>query len=234
MTNSPIVTFVVDKELDIANYFAGFNGYKHNKEIGFEQTQNDLYEKILKSTSQEEARAEVAKSIEKYYEKGDKLISIAEDINKEWSKMESEFIKKLEEVHGFPFKYDSIKGVLSSASKFGYNTGNDWFATSMFRNKFGAIDTATHELMHFMFHKYYDQVCKEKGLSENQMWDVKESFTVLLNLEFDNFRFQQDGGYTPHAKIREAIKESWLKDHDFAKALDRAIEVVKQGYTVGA
>lgn len=227
MTKPQIVTFVVDKELDITNYFAGFSRYKRNKEIGFEQTVNELYEKALLSTSQEEARAEVAKSIEKNYEKRDKLISIAEDINKEWSKMEGEFIKKLEEVHGFPFTYGPIKGVLSSASRFGYNTINGWFATSMFRNKFSAIDTATHELMHFMFHKYYDQVCKEKGLSENQMWDVKESFTVLLNLEFDNFRFQQDGGYAPHAKIREVIKESWLKDHDFNKALDRAIEAVK-------
>ena len=83
--------------------------------------------------------------------------------------------------------------------------------------------------MHFMFHKYYDKVCEEKGLSPNQMWDVKEAFSVLLNIEFNQFRFQSDGGknHPIHFKLREMIKKSWEKNHDFDKVLDDAINFIK-------
>ena len=223
-----IVTFVIDKELDITNHFIGINSYKQKRDRNFQQNKNETIEKLLLLNSRDEQRAEIIKSIEKYYVKTNKLEAIAQDINTEWSKIEKDFISQLEKVHKFSFPFASIKGVLSSTGRFGYNVENNWFATSMFRNKFEAIDTATHELMHFMFHKYYDKVCMEKGLSKDQMWDVKESFTVLLNLEFDNFRFQTDNGYTPHTKIREVIATSWQKDHDFDKALDAAITFVKK------
>jgi hypothetical protein len=96
------------------------------------------------------------------------------------------------------------------------------------KDKFSATDTATHELMHFMFHKYYDHICKDRGLDQNQMWDVKESFTVLLNLEFNRFRFQQDWGYYPHQELREVIRDSWLKNADFNKTLESAIDFVRK------
>ena len=89
------------------------------------------------------------------------------------------------------------------------------------------MDTAMHELMHFMFQKYYYKTCEEKGLSKEQMWDVKESFTVLLNLEFSDLRFQTDDGYFTHKKLREIIKNSWEKDRDFDKALESGIEFIK-------
>ncbi len=227
-TKNQIVTFVVDKDIDIANHFIGLNAYKRNKDRGFQQNTNSTAENLLKLNSDEERKLEIEKSIEPYYKKEEKLVSLVQDINDAWIKIEKDFIHKLENVHKFPFPYASVRGVLSSASRWGYNLENGWFATSMFRNKFSAIDTATHELMHFMFHKYYDAVCKEKGLTTSQMWDVKESFTVLLNLEFDEFRFQQDDGYAPHQKLREVIKTSWQKDHDFNVALEKAIEFAKQ------
>ena len=222
-----IVKFVVDKELDIANHFIALNSYKRNREKGFQQYKNDFLEKLSVLTSEDEIRNEIEKYIEIYYKQENKLISLVEDINEEWAKIEKDFIQKLEEVHKFPFPHTEMRGVLSSASRFGYNTHEGWFATDMMKNKFCAIDVATHELMHFMFHRYYDKICEEKELSKNEMWDVKESFTVLLNIEFSDFRLQQDFGYPPHAKLREIIKESWEKDRDFDKVLDRAIEYVK-------
>lgn len=227
MTQSQIVTFVVDKELDKANHLKALNSYKRNKKRGFQQQTNDNLEKLSKIESVEEIQASINRTIEKYYAKEEKLLSLVNDINAEWAKIENEFFIKLEEIHKFPFPFTSVKGVLSSASRFGYDKQGNWFAMDMFRNKFIAIDIAMHELMHFMFHKYYDQVCEERGLTKDQMWDVKEAFTVLLNLEFDNLRFQQDNGYAPHAKLREVIKASWEKNRDFNKALDEAIAFVK-------
>lgn len=227
--SSQIVIFIVDKDLDIKNHFIALNAYKRNKDRGILQNKEESSENLLKLTSDEEIRTQIEKSIEQYYKQKDKLLSLADDINKEWIKIEKDVIKKLEIVHKFPFPFTSIKGVLSSANRFGYDSNNGWFATNMRQNKYICIDVATHELMHFMFHKYYDQTCKEKGLSQNQMWDIKESFSVLLNIEFNQFRFQSDNGknFPLHLKLREIIKNSWEKNHDFDKTLEEAIEYIK-------
>jgi hypothetical protein len=227
MESSQIVTFVIDKNLDIASHFIALNSYKRNKEREFQQNKDNNLENLSKLVSQEEVQVEIEKSIDQYYKKEEKLLSLARDVNEEWAKIEEGFVRRLEAIHKFPFPLASVKGVLSSASRWGYKVDEGWFATSMFRNKFLCIDTATHELMHFMFHKYYDQVCEDRGLSKNQMWDIKESFTVLLDIEFNDFRFQSEYGYQPHMKLREVIKKSWEKNRDFGKTLEEAIDCVK-------
>lgn len=221
----PIVKFAVDKKLDIVNHFIGLNSYKRNAEIGFQQSKNEKFERLLKLTPTQQ-NEEIESGIGRYYKNETKLNSLADDINAEWIKIEEDFIKRLENVHKNPFPDKNIKGVLSSAGRFGYNQDEGWFATDMFKNKFISIDVATHELMHFMFHKYYWQICKEKGLPHNAIWDIKEAFTVLLNLEFDDLRFQPDYGYPPHKNLRAVIEKSWLENHDFNKALESAIKLL--------
>ena len=229
MKSLQIVTFVVDKDLDIKNHFIALKAYERNKDRGFTQNKEEISENLLKLTSNEEVRIQIEKFIEQYYKKEEKLFSLVNDINEEWIKIERDVISKLETIHKFPFSFTSIKGVLSSANRFGYNSDEGWFATNMRTNKYICIDVATHELMHFMFHKYYDQVCVEKGLNKNQMWDVKEAFSVLLNVEFDQFRFQSDSGknHPLHLALREIIKSSWEKKHNFDEALQEAIEYIK-------
>jgi len=224
----PKIIFVIDKKLDVVNHLIGLNAYKRNKERNFQQNKNETYEKYLLLNDEIKIKAEIEKSIQPIYEKKYQLDSLAEDINNAWVKIEGAFIKKLEEVHKKPFVFEQIKGVLSSSFRFGYKIDQNWFATDMLRNKFAAIDTATHELMHFMFHKYYDQTCKDKGLDKNKMWDIKEAFTVLLNLEFSEFRFQPDFGYAPHKELREVIKKSWLEHEDFAIALEDGISFLSK------
>ena len=134
---------------------------------------------------------------------------LAGDMNVAWAKIEKDFIKRIEKVHERSFAFGRIRGVLSSDSRFGYSLKDRWFAVSMFRNTFaGGTDNAMHELMHFMFLAYYLKVCQEQGLSERQSWDIKESFTTLLNIEFDDLRFNWDGGYPEHVPLRKVIKES--------------------------
>jgi hypothetical protein len=229
MKQSQIITFVIDKDLDIKNHLIALKAYKRNKDRGFTQNREESSENLLKLASDEDIKTEIEKSIEPYYKRKEKLLSLTDDINKEWIKIEKDVIHKLEVIHKFSFPHTSIKGVLSSANRFGYNQNESWFATNMRANKYICIDVATHELMHFMFHKYYDQVCVKKGLDKNQMWDVKEAFSVLLNVEFDQFRFQSDTGKNSplHLMLRKVIQKSWEENHDFDKTLNDAIEYVK-------
>ena len=221
------ITFVVDETIDIDNHFIALQAYKRNAERGFKHPKNERFEKWSSLETHEAIRSEIKKEISEYYSKGDYLLSLVQDINGVWVEIENDFIERLEKIHGHPFIFPHIKGVLSCAGKFGYNLEQNWFATDMLRNKYIAIDTATHELMHFMFHAYFENTCRNAGLAEHHIWDIKESFTVLLNLECSDLRFRTDMGYPPHASLREVIKKSWQEKPDFNRALERAIESCK-------
>ncbi len=220
------IKFIIDKKIDIDNHLIALDAYRRHLKSGFKQ--RDKINDALLRLSIQKRKKEIEKSISGLYKKRKYLDVLARDINKVWIEIEPEFIRRLEKIHKHPFPFRSVRGVLSSAQGFGYKVDKGWFATSMFKNKFGATDTAMHELMHFMFHKYYQNSPAEKGLPQNKFWDVKESFTVLLNLEFEDLRFNMDYGYPQHKKLREAITKSWKKHHDFDKALDAAVRAAKR------
>ena len=222
-----IVSFVVDRELDIANYFTGLRSYERNMGRGFQQQKNERYEQLL-SLPVVEQRTEIETYTDVFYKNVGRLESLAADINDAWVEIEDDFIKKLEEIHdGYVFPESAVRGVLSSGDRFGYNLEGKWFAVNMLKNKFIAMDIATHELMHFMFHRYYEDVCVQKGLTSNTIWDIKEAFTALLNLECGKFRFQLDNGYSPHLQLRGKIEKYWGQTHSFGKTLEAVIEEVQ-------
>ena len=223
-----IVRFVVDKNLDIENHLIGLWTYK-NQLHSLTPKFSERYEKLL-ALSPGARKRSIAKELEWRYSPPKKRLSIllAKEMNAAWARMEKNFIRRIEKIHRRPFAFSSVRGVLSSADRFGYDIQHRWFATSMFRNTFAGTDTAMHELMHFMFLTYYLKTCQEQGLSEKQIWDIKESFTTLLNLEFDDLRFNWDSGYPEHKELRGIIKKSWIKTHDFDKTLAKAIAFVKQ------
>lgn len=221
-----VVKFVTDKNLDIQNHLIGLGAYKDKIHS---QGKNEKLDALLKLPRMKQ-KINISKDIAIYYLPAKKkfLNSIVTDINKEWLKIEKNFLIKLEKIHKKPFPYNSVRGIVSSANRCGYSTKNHWFATGMRQNKFVAIDVATHEMMHFMFHKYCWKTCSKKGLSFKQIWDIKEAFTVLLNLECSSMRFEPDLGYPEHKNIRDAIEKSWKKSPDFDKALGSAIKAAKQ------
>lgn len=223
------IIFVIDKKLDIENHLIGLRSYQ-KKLHSYTQNTIERNERLLK-LPETERKKEIAKEINFYYQpkKRSFLNSLTTDINATWAKKEKIFIKRLEKIHKNKFPYKMVRGVLSTAGSFGYSgrKENPWFAVPMFKNKFAATDTAMHENMHFMFHNYYWNYCLKKGLSEKQTWNIKEAFTVLLNLEFADLRFEQDSGYPEHKELREVIKKTWLATKDFNKTLDEAIKSIR-------
>ena len=185
-----IIRFVVDEELDIENHLIRLWTYEQNIHL-LNQKEVERCEKLLllspawrRRYMRKELRANYSPTMKKFY------AVLAKNMNVAWAKIEKDFIRRIEKIHGRPFAFTSIRGVLSSADRFGYNLKDRWFAVSMYRNEFtGGTDTAMHELMHFMFLTYYLKFCQDHGLSEKQIWDIKESFTTLLNLEFGDLRF---------------------------------------------
>jgi len=217
-----VVKFVISEELDIKNHLIGMETYKKKLHSGAGRYE-EFYKKMM-PLSQEERIAFMRKWLKPFYSGSKK--KILNEIKKEtegfWRKIEEEYFERLEKIHGQMFSHEIVTAVLSTARRFGYSTKDHWFALSIRENKYAAVDIVMHELMHFMFHRYFWKDCEKKGLAWQQVWNIKESFTVILNLEFGDLMFGLDEGYPEHKKIRKAIEESWVKNRSFGKALEAA------------
>jgi hypothetical protein len=224
------VKFVIDKKLDIENHLIGLRSYKQKLHSYYNQkknSKNERYEKLLKLSGKKRKDFIRKELVDVYSPKNKKkLEEIKNDAQKYWDKIEKDFFSRIQKVFGKPFPYQTVRGVFSTANRFGYNTGKRWFATSIDRNKFFAIETAMHELTHFVFHYYFWKQCEKYGLSWKQIWNIKEAFTVLLNLEFADLRLRLDYGYPEHKEIRNFIAKEWKKDKNFEKVLDKTCKFV--------
>ena len=158
----------------------------------------------------------------------DLLVKQTEDM---WNLVEERYFNKVEQIHKNKFPFEVIYGILSTTPMFyGYdfNKQNPWFACSI-ESPLKAIHTAMHEIMHVFFNQYFKEKYKEKfELNEEQLFMVKESLTILLNLEFKEIRIFMDIGKNGHEKLRENIKENWLKYKDIEKVLDEACIFLKR------
>ncbi len=82
-----------------------------------------------------------------------------------------------------------------------------------------------HELMHFLFHIYYWDECKKAGLSEQQIHDLKESLTVLLNPILEKRGLPLDMGYPKHQDLRTKLKTLWEEEESFEPFLRKVLEL---------
>jgi hypothetical protein len=92
-------------------------------------------------------------------------------------------------------------------------------------NRKRSITNIYHELMHFLFHIHYWEICKKAGLSETQTHDLKESLTALLNPILKRRGLPLDFGYPNHQEFRASLEKLWNKGENFEiflkKVLDR-------------
>lgn len=229
---SPHIKFVIDQKLDIENHLIGVQSYKEKLHSGHKK-QSKRYEKLLK-LSVKERRNFIKKEISSFYSSKNKrkLKEIKDDSQKYWDKIEKEFFLRIKNVFGNPFPYNSIKGVFSTAGRFGYSTKNKWFATNINSNKFVVAEVAMHELFHFVFHFYFWKECERYKLDWKQIWSIKEATTVLLNSNFLDLRFKIDNGYPEHKKIRDFISKEWKKNKDFGKVLDKTCKFVANNKSI--
>lgn len=91
-----------------------------------------------------------------------------------------------------------------------------------------SITNIYHELMHFLFHWHYWGKCQRVGLKENQIHDIKESFTALLNPILIKRNLSIDKGYKMHQELRNKILKFWQDNNDFEIVLEKIIkEIIK-------
>lgn len=228
------VKFDYDIKKDIGNYLNSIYQCKRNKygrDDLIERISRKIPRNVLKLIQESKNRDEAAKVVHNYlindFLDESSTENTKQSLSKEWSKVEDLFFKKMEKFYEKPIYFKKITAYFTSLPICPYNFKENWFMVSFLRSREQQILTVCHELMHFMFIKYYRNYCLQKGLSKEQFEDLKESLTVFLNTEFKGIVKVEDRGYLAHQKIREFLLKERKKTKNFQELLDKGIEFVK-------
>jgi len=150
-------------------------------------------------------------------------------LEKSWSVVEKDYFAILSNITQKPIFTDKFGCYFTTGFMCPYNDKENWFMVSMWHSTPFSIMTICHEVMHLQFLHYYKDYLEKTGLNNNQIEDLKESLTFLLNEpEFDKIILSQDNGYPEHEKLREQLKNIWSKNKDFQNLLGEAIRVIKK------
>lgn len=224
--------FKTNKKIDFQNHLIQM---KWRDKTGFKYNEKAItyFKSLENSKDTQEQWSKFEEYSKDFYSEENK--SNIEDIlnfyQESWDKVENIYIKKMEEIHKNKFPYDVVSGILStSPGGWGFNLKGDnpWFACPNKKNE-RFIKVAMHEIMHGFFIEYFrEKYKKDFNLNDNQLWDVQESLTILLNIELSDILPQEDLGYPQHQKLREEIKKIWLKTKDINETLDHICKIVKK------
>ena len=195
------------------------------------QISDELLEKIEKASF---SRAQ--KIVENYIEKDSKkeyknkvMKSEMQTLEKSWRIVEKKYFEILSDITMQPIFTEKFSCYFTTGLMCPYNEKDNWFMVSMWHSTPFSITTICHEIMHLQFLKYYKNYLKKQGLKNEQIEDIKESLTFLLNeLEFENIILSQDNGYPEHHELRKKLKNIWSKNKNFKNLIDEAISVIKK------
>lgn len=190
---------------------------------------DDLLDKIKKNNF-----TQSQKFVEKYIKENPrakyKNLVIGKEIQaleKSWKLVEKNYFKTLAEITQRPVFAEKFDCFFTTGVMCPYNENENWFMVSMWHSIPASITTICHEVMHLQFLHYYKSHLKKNGLKNNQIENLKEALTFLLNeKEFDEIILCDDNGYPEHQKLRKELQEVWRKNRNLEKLLEKGIQLV--------
>jgi len=204
------VFFQYNKEKDIWSLL------NKGKNSNNSQTPTKQYEQLVATFGENPTNKTTSAFIEKYI--GDNNFDIQkyiEKYQKDWDIIANEYQKRAEIIFGLSLPSD-VTGYLSINSRCPYSVENNYFFIS-FSSLFPR-GIVMHELWHF-YTWYKFGINEEQKLGKQKYNDLKETLTVLLNLEcmelFSESLF--DKGYPQHQELRQEITKFWKKEKNIVR-----------------
>lgn len=195
------------------------------------QITDELLEEIEGSSfscSQKIVKSYIEKNLKKEY-KNKVLYIEMEALKKSWKLVEKKYFEILSAITQKPIFADKFICYFTTGFMCPYNEKEKWFMVSMWHSIPFSITTICHEMMHLQFLYYYKDYLKKHGLNKDQIENLKEAFSFLLNeVEFETIILSQDSGYPEHNKLRKKLKNIWAKNKDFHNLIDEAIGLIKK------
>jgi len=97
-----------------------------------------------------------------------------------------QIVNQLESIYSQKFPFKNITVYITTLGICPYNYDKRWFMTRRSNSPIGHINTAIHELNHFMFYYYYQDYLTKKNLSQKNIEILKEALAILTNPEGNN------------------------------------------------
>ena len=208
------VNFIYDEDMDIDCLLTKGGG--SNNSPG---SKTKTYEALLAYTTDLGNREKVREFVRKFIRDNkldpEKNVSI---LKNNWDSINSDFENRASKIFGLNIK-DAITAYLTITGRFPYNIENKYFYVSA--KNTNANTTAMHELWHFYTWKKFGKEMEKIGAKKYN--DIKESLTVLLNIECANLMNEEiDAGYFQHQNLRKEIADVWQKTKNIEKVWEHA------------
>jgi len=173
------LNFSYSKEKDIVNFLNSKKAVNRKTPTKTEE----LFENKYSGTEDENS---LGSSIDSYLK--DENIDIEKKISeakKAWEPIEDGFIAKAEEIFLYSYPIEEITAYLATNNRCTYNINEKYFFISLRTKTPNA--TIMHELLHFYTWEVFGRSAIEKELINRSDYNnIKESLTVILNIEFSN------------------------------------------------
>lgn len=151
-----------------------------------------------------------------------------QSLEKSWRTVEKKYFAVLAKITNKPIFTNDFGCYFTTGLVCPYNKKENWFMVSMWHSIPFSITTICHEIMHLQFLHHYKNYLKKKGLKNDQIENLKEALTFLLNEEeFSEIILCGDSGYPEHKELRNKLKNIWSKNKDFQNFLDKAVLTIK-------
>lgn len=148
-------------------------------------------------------------------------------LEKSWRTVEKKYFTTLEQLTQKPIFTTDFICYITTGTMCPYDEKENHFFSSMWHDIPFSITTICHEVMHLQFLRYYRNRLKKKGMRVNQIEDLKESLTFLLNEpEFKDIILSSDNGYPSHQKLRAQLQEIWRKDKNFQHLIKQSLPLL--------
>lgn len=199
------VTYTYDKSKDIWCLL------NKGKSSNNSQNPTKQYEQLVANYGENPTEEQTGAFIDEYIAENNIDISRRiEDFQRDWESISTEFQRKAESIFSAALP-DDVTAYLTVNSRCPYDIRNKYFYVSLTAPQ--PSRTAMHELWHF-YTLYGLGTDQEEKIGKQKYNDLKESLTVLLNVECKNLLPEGvvDMGYTQHQDLRKKILEYWEKD----------------------
>lgn len=203
------LVFIYDINKDVQNFINSLTSKNNNKRTEF----HNLY---VKQNGENFNQDSIQFFIQNYINK----INITTKINTirdDWELISDDFVLRIEQLFNYNIP-DTVKVFLTSNNRCTYNVKENYFFVYINSKSTNAI--IMHEIFHFYtYYVFYDLIKDPSKFNE-----IKESLTVILNLEFyDLMNGRVDRGYLQHQQLRDYISNLWLEDKNIGKIIKKIL-----------
>lgn len=232
----PHITFSYSITKDTDNWIRRFYDQKNTsfapaKDI-IKKYPPALVVKMQSAKNRKEASKVVRGYLQNDLKNGKKMPLIKQELKAArgaWKLRENDFFAVLQNLLERPLYTEKFNAYLTTFFRCPYSENENWFMVNFWSSLPEQMTTVAHEILHLQFLNQYRLLLETNGLNENQIQNLKEALTFILNeKEFFSILLKPDSGYEEHAILRKNLKNLWNETRAFHLFLPEAIKIIKK------